>query len=210
MNDVTAANFGLLIAFLLPGFVTLWGIGEFSGTIHSWFTGSPDQSPSVGGFLYVTLGAVATGLFVSTVRWLLIDRIHHRTGIVEPQWDFAALNQNLATFEILVASHYRFYQAYANMAVAVVLAFIAATITTPEFRVHLFGYMVGLTVVETVLWLGSRDTLQKYYRRAEALMEGNKEGSLVRTLPQTDRRPVSKPTPTSPGKIRLKIEGPFR
>jgi hypothetical protein len=96
MNDVTAANFGLLIAFLLPGFVTLWGIGEFSPIVHAWLTGAPEQSPTVGGFLYVTLGTVAMGLLVSTVRWLVIDTIHHRTGIAEPAWNLATLNQNLA------------------------------------------------------------------------------------------------------------------
>lgn len=210
MKDLTAANFGLLIAFLLPGFVTLWGIGQFDGTIHSWFTGSPEQSPSVGGFLYVTLGAVATGLFVSTIRWLVIDRIHRRTGIVEPQWDFAALNRNLPTFEILVASHYRFYQAYANMVVAVVLAFVAATITTAEIRAHLFGYMAGLIVVETVLWLGSRDTLRKYYRRAEVLMTGIDDDQPAPGRAQRGRLPIVKSTPASLGKTGLKIEGPFR
>ena len=40
-------------------------------------------------------------------------------------------------------------------------------------------YLVGLAVIETVLWLGSRDTLRKYYRRAEALMRENDGGEHV-------------------------------
>ena len=210
MKDVTAANFGLLIAFLLPGFVTLWGIGEFSPTIHGWFTGAPEQSPSVGGFLYVTLGAIAAGLFVSTLRWLLIDTIHHRTGIAEPKWNFAVLNRQLPTFELLVASHYRFYQAYANLIVAVLVVFISVVITRAPVRAHIVATAIGLAAVEAVLWLGSRDTLRKYYRRAEVLMaeEGNdlpEDAHSGHSVRQKESGPLG-----NPGKGRLKIEGPFR
>ncbi len=210
MNDVTAANFGLLIAFLLPGFVTLWGIGEFSPTIHSWFTGSTNQSPSVGGFLYVTLGAVATGLFVSTIRWLVIDGIHHRTGISEPEWDFSDMNENLATFELLVASHYRYYQAYSNLVVAGIILFTSLWLTNANVRAHAVRDFAGLAAIEVVLWLGSRDTLRKYYRRAEALMATN--------IAREDVNEPIEPEPVSTRGIRpknlrstrLKIEGPFR
>ena len=34
MKDVTSANFGLLIAFVLPGFILLWGIKPYSATIE--------------------------------------------------------------------------------------------------------------------------------------------------------------------------------
>ncbi|HQX53020.1 MAG TPA: hypothetical protein PLR25_24075, partial [Planctomycetaceae bacterium] len=36
MRDVTTSNFGLLIAFVLPGFILLWGIAPYSTTISGW------------------------------------------------------------------------------------------------------------------------------------------------------------------------------
>jgi hypothetical protein len=41
MTEMSQKNFGLLIAYLLPGFVVLWGISFFSPTVQSWLTGSP-------------------------------------------------------------------------------------------------------------------------------------------------------------------------
>ncbi len=34
----------------------------------------------------------------STVRWLIIDGVHHLTGLREPDWDFARLGANVAAF----------------------------------------------------------------------------------------------------------------
>lgn len=198
MKDVTNANFGLLIAYVLPGFVTLWGISLVSGTVRDWLGTSTDQSPTVGGFLYVTLAAVAAGLFVSTIRWAVIDRIHHRTGISEPDWSFSHLNEKLSAFDLLVASHYRYYQCYAN-------GFVAVAFSTTMFVTfgNLANSQVGLVtacivIVELVLWLGARDTLRKYYRRADAL--------IGKQAVDTVERPGRSHKP----RVGVGIEGPFR
>src|SRR5258708_7235024 len=80
LKEPSVTNFGLLIAFLLPGFVALWGISYVSEPVRSWFGSTPDYAPSVGGFLYVTLASIVAGLTVSTVRWIVIDTVHHVTG----------------------------------------------------------------------------------------------------------------------------------
>ena len=64
MKEVSPGNFGLLIAFLLPGFIVLWGLSYFSATVRLWLAGS-GQSPTVGGFMFVTLASVAAGVTVS-------------------------------------------------------------------------------------------------------------------------------------------------
>ncbi|OGJ64555.1 hypothetical protein A3C37_02130 [Candidatus Peribacteria bacterium RIFCSPHIGHO2_02_FULL_53_20] len=40
MKEVSSSNFGLLIAFLLPGFAVLWGASYFSETVALWLSGS--------------------------------------------------------------------------------------------------------------------------------------------------------------------------
>jgi hypothetical protein len=39
MRDVTGQNFGLLIAYVLPGLTALWGVSFFSDTVRSWLNG---------------------------------------------------------------------------------------------------------------------------------------------------------------------------
>jgi glucosamine 6-phosphate synthetase-like amidotransferase/phosphosugar isomerase protein len=111
----------------------------------------------------------------------------------------------------LVASHYRFYQAHANMLVAIMLTFGALMVTSADVRLHFIRNLAVLAVVATVLWLGSRDTLRKYYRRAEALMS---EDVFPNEHDRLARRPTLQNAKTlgekGPRKTGLKIEGPFR
>lgn len=122
-------------------------------------------APTVGGFLYVTIASVGLGQIVSTLRWLLIDPIHHRTGVEKPSWDFRQLRNNVAAFERLIDIHYRFYLWHANALVAVTLGVLLRWIA--------FGFqcseLLGLMVLDALLFVGSRDTLNKYYRRVDDL-----------------------------------------
>ena len=76
MRELNSGNFGLVIAYLLPGFVALLGVSFFSEPVQTWFSVSPVALPTVGGFLYVTLGSLSAGVIVSTVRWATVDTIH--------------------------------------------------------------------------------------------------------------------------------------
>ncbi len=165
MKDISSSNFGLLIAYLVPGFVALWGASYFSETVRGWLTPSYLAAPTVGGFLYATVGAVAAGLTVSTVRWLVIDTIHHRTGIARPQRDSAVLN-DYNVFQLAVSNQYRYYQFYGNMIVAVPFSYLAyaATHGWPGLLPT-----VALGAVLALFWLGSRDTLRNYADRLVAM-----------------------------------------
>jgi len=165
MREVTGQNFGLLIAYILPGFIVLWGLSHVSTTIAGWL-GSTADDPTVGGFLYVTLASVGAGLTVSTLRWLLIDSLHHHTGLQQPAWDFSRLADRTAAFDVLIEIHYRYYQAYANTVIGLPLAF------SIRWAVHGFDSWEALLVLSVgLLFLAaSRDTLQKYYQRVEGML----------------------------------------
>ena len=55
MNQITSPAFGLVIAYLIPGFLALAGLSPHLPTVQAWLGTLPDESPSVGGFLYVTI-----------------------------------------------------------------------------------------------------------------------------------------------------------
>ncbi len=170
MNPVSTDNFGLLIAYLVPGFVSLLGVSLFSETVQAWLGIVPLSSPTVGGFLYVTLASIAAGLIVSAVRWTTVDRLHHHTGIPEPTWNFARLPATLPAFMILVENHYRYYQFYANMLVAAAFCYLAYLFAWSVLPGQDLPLDAGFLGIEVVLLLGSRDTLRKYYTRGAALL----------------------------------------
>ncbi len=166
MKDVTAGNFGLLVAYLLPGFVSLLAVAAYSETVQGWLATGASSSPTVGGFLYLTLASLTAGLLVSTIRWALVDPLHHATGVRPSDWNFGSLKDRLPAFEMLVESHYRYYQFYANMLVAVILAYGAWRETCcTSWR----GWDAAFLVIAAMLFLGLRDTLRKYYRRVGQL-----------------------------------------
>lgn len=95
MKDISYASFGLLIAYIVPGFTALWGLSAVSGTVRSWLGADPATAPTIAGFFYATLASIAAGVTVSTVRWLVIDSIHRAMGLDWPQWDFSRLRESM-------------------------------------------------------------------------------------------------------------------
>ena len=170
MSTLSSQNFGLIIAYLLPGFVALWGVSDFSPTVASWIVASQEGSPTVAGFMYVTLASLAAGVTVSAVRWAVIDQLHHATGVKPPAWTFAHLEGKLQGYVTLVENHYKFYQFYANMVVALVFSGAANLLSSPSSPPLRPGTAVAFLALEAVLLAGSRDALRKYYSRTQQLL----------------------------------------
>jgi hypothetical protein len=197
VRDLTSDNFGILIAYLLPGFVALWAARPLVPAIDAWLAVTPDRAPTVGGFLYVTLGSVAAGMLVSIIRWALLDTLHHRTGLSQPAWDFTRFPATMAAFDSLVQDHYRYYQHYGNMLVAIALVYASSGLggRPPSLRA---GWIdVGVLAIGLILFLGSRDALRKYYERTMAVFDSQAGTSpsirdpshSQRSRPVTRRRP---------------------
>jgi hypothetical protein len=162
-RDGLTTNFGLLIAYVLPGFTALQGVPSVGSPAAAWGTAATGPGSTLTGFLSGTLAALAAGLTVSTARWLVIDALHHRTGIRPPAWDFALLAKNVQAFELLVDIHYRYYKFYANMVVALAWAYATGGYAL-GWRGAAYGGLAAL------FFLGSRDALRKYYDRAGRLL----------------------------------------
>ena len=94
--------------------------------------------------------------------------LHHRTGVKRPEFDFSEFQAKFWAFNQLVESHYRYYQFYSHMFLA--LAFLIGTrlVTVPWPGPQWFG--VALTALEVVLLFSGRQTLAKYYASASHLL----------------------------------------
>jgi hypothetical protein len=160
-QESLTTNFGLLIAYVLPGFTALQGVPLVASPPAEWGAAAPGSTLT--GFLSGTLAALAAGLTVSTARWVVIDTLHHRTGLRPPAWDFALLAKNVQAFALLVDIHYRYYKFYANMVVALAWAYATRGYTL-GWRGSAYWGLAAL------FFLGSRDALRKYYDRAGRLL----------------------------------------
>jgi len=167
VQKVGDGSFGFVIAYLVPGLVALSAISDFLPSVDAWF-GFGSSAPTVGGFLYGTLGSIATGLTLSAIRSMTLDRIHHATGIPSPNWDFARLQQHLPAFQGAVENHYRYYQFYGNMLLALVLIPIAPNARS-RWLSAMPGWIIGTTLL-VVYFHASRDALSKYYARTAAML----------------------------------------
>ena len=171
VRETYSLNFGLLVAYLVPGFVVLWGVSYYSPILRAWLAAPPANLPTVGGLLYVTVGSLAAGVTASAFRWAVLDTLHHRTGIAPPAWTFAALPEKLEAFQALIEIHYRYYQTHANLLVALAFAYAMRFLATGWQAYQVGAVDLDFIIVGVVLFFGSRNALTLYYRRAGELLK---------------------------------------
>ena len=177
MQQSPPFNFGLVVAYLVPGFVILWGLSFHFATLAAWLDVPSQNAPAIGDLFYATLASVGFGMIANVFRWAIIDTIHHHTGVKLPRWDFSLLDQErLGGYELLVELHYRYYQFFANMLIALTFAYIAYRSTPGGWADQWGAVDVNFIVVCVVLFLGSRDALRKYYQRAGELLTPRERG----------------------------------
>lgn len=157
-----------MIAYMLPGFVALWGVGLIDPTVKVWLGTTPQNAPTLSGFLLSTVAALALGLTLHTIRWYLVDRIHQWTGIRPKEWDFSAFQDRLAAYDKLTENHYRFHQFYGGMVLALTWLMIARHLAASTMSPDRIDLAIMAAIV--LYWLGSRDALEKYYRRVDAVL----------------------------------------
>jgi len=150
----------------VPG-VGLSIVSDFLPAVETWL-GAGDDSPSVGGFLYGTLAALGSGLTISAIRWLTLDQFHHLTGLPAPNLNFGDLRQHFDAYQGAVENHYRYYQFYGNMLLAIALVPIGPNMHS-VWLADTPGWIIGSLLI-VVYFLPSRDSLSKYYARTAAML----------------------------------------
>ena len=165
VTPVTDRSFGLLIAYIIPGFTVILLWGEKIPIVAGWLSSGASAPPTVGGFLTITVASVLVGLILSTLRWAIVDSVHHHSGIMPPTWEDPGDPSRLALYQLVVEFHYRFYQFYGSM--WLVLLFLAITPPGESALGDLSGAEARLVsfFLALLFFAASRDTLQKCYLR---------------------------------------------
>jgi hypothetical protein len=169
MGDDLSKAFGLTIAFLLPGLVGLYALSFFEPRILDWFGLAAQQEASVGGFLFVVVSSIGTGVFVSGLRWLSIDWIFGAPPAVESK-QRTKDQQTEQIYQDIRIQHYQFYQFYANMLCALVLTYIAWFVTVRPVWADALIRLSVLVVAGIVLLLSARNAVHNYDRKVLNLL----------------------------------------
>lgn len=170
------ANFGIIIAFLAPGFILLCGASYHVRMIQEWLKAGETGAPTVGGFLYVTLGSIAAGVAVSAFRWLMLDFILCTIFKCKDQeLNFKHLSGKQDAFNLINEHHYRYYQYYANMLIAILITYISRFIARCFQSQDLLNqreifFFAVILIIEVVLGIGSWDARRKFYERAKVIL----------------------------------------
>ena len=183
MKEVTDKNFGVLIAFLLPGFMLIWSLSFSWPEIGLWLKSSDSDSPTVGNFLYATLASLAIGLLISAIRWFFVDhllsfcggRVNALSGLRRPYLNLSSLSNKdvLAAYNGAVENHYRYYQYYSNSLVAGIIGFGSYAFVRSALLSRL-SILAGF--VSLILLCASGDSLSRYYRAASQILNTSAKG----------------------------------
>jgi len=145
MKDVTSTSFGLLIAFLLPGFAGFCSLSFYSYQIRNTLDKFWEANSDVGAFLLVLLLSLIIGLLVTQIRWVMFE-----IGLCRNvHLDLASkaelrIETKFVAFRAAVDETYRYHQFFGGMAVVMPIFYIG---WVRESWLALTRYKFGLTLV---------------------------------------------------------------
>jgi hypothetical protein len=123
---VSSLDFGIIIAFVAPGFVALQAASYYVPTIAQWMTAASEKEQSIGVFMFVLLASLSMGLVVSGVRALVVDkllrcRLLRKYAVLPLALDWSKVDEKKLPILITIRdAHYRHYQFYSNTLIALV------------------------------------------------------------------------------------------
>ncbi|MFI6155873.1 hypothetical protein ACIBCA_24670 [Kitasatospora sp. NPDC051170] len=172
-KDFTISTFGLLIAYLLPGFLVLYGVSFWSPQVEGLFNTFRAAKSDVGLSLLMLMASLTAGLILSPMRHLLYE-VWCRFGAAKLESaDFQKLGEagKLDSFRTVVDEHYRHHQFYGHCSLAI-LPVAAGLVRTQGSHSTNGAWLVSLSsvAVEAALIYAARNTYKKYVDRAKIVL----------------------------------------
>jgi hypothetical protein len=166
MHETIPKYFGLTIAFLAPGLLGVYALSFFAPPVADWLGLAARQDANLGGFLFAFVASIGMGVFISGLRWLVLDWAMPQC----PTFDYSKLSDpNVErAVEFARVHHYQFYQFYSNTLCALVLVFAAWFWTAdprPNWWPSVGGRFLLLLGTCTVLFFSARDCLQQHDKK---------------------------------------------
>ena len=161
---------GTIIAFVLPGFLSLWLIARFdpASPAAAWLNTAQDKETTIGAFLFAGLASLGLGLVLSGIRYLLYEATGILTVVLRApariEVDQRARKEHEAAFREITENHYKFYLFYANTSTALLLLL-------PVLWNHIDrATVLWLVILEGVLIASARDAIVRHRTKVQILL----------------------------------------
>lgn len=178
MKDLTATTFGLLIAFVLPGLVFLYGLTFVSRRAAAVFEGFLTAESTTGLFLLVALAALTAGLMLAIPRWIAFEKILLRKHALPPR-AFAVLRTEprLLAFQAAVDAHYRYHQFWGGMVFALPVGYWGWLLQAGALRkpVSWAVFAAVFIVLEFITGWAAAAAYRNYVGRAREILRGGRD-----------------------------------
>jgi hypothetical protein len=180
MADETSKVFGIMMAYVVPGFIGLTGLVPVFPTIGEWLQPVNNASYGVGPTIYAILAAIAVGLILSCFRWLLLDQMHHWLGLRRPKWKGQGTADSMEAVNFYVLNHWKYYEFCGNTLIAATWSYLMHRLYQTSSLLS-SGTDLGMVILFLVLLAASRDALRRYYHGIHDLFAQSpqKEGTVM-------------------------------
>lgn len=173
MKDVTASVFGLLIAFVLPGFVALSGVLFFISPPGAVATYGKDLNSSSAPLVFLFLTCLVLSQILGAGRFYLFEKwLYKSEGFGPNLYRKLGTSDGLLAFRQAIDEHYRYYQFHGGMVLS--LPFLTAGALFAQ-RGKLTFWSILLTVLafaalEVLEFKAAKDQLQATFSRGRWIL----------------------------------------
>lgn len=162
-------NFGLVIAYLIPGFLATYAVAPRVNTVDA-LLGGPGRVPNSASVVPLVLIAVGVGIIINAISAVVIRPLIHLSGVRAEAGSFSTrlTDEEIRRYDHLVEITFRYHQFYSNMLIAVVLL-APIWLRSPVLENILRNG--SFLVVVVVLSVTARSSLRHFYRGLSKLRE---------------------------------------
>jgi hypothetical protein len=173
IKDVTSTSFGLVIAYLLPGVVALFSLSFWYSSARDAFHTFLTSKSNLGLFLFLLLGALTLGLVISTVRWLVYERLLSPLCGRRPtddEWRRMSEENRFVAFRAAVDETLRYHQCFGGLTIAAPALFFGWLNSLDAHGAQRAVLIVAFGALEGILAVSSVAAFRRYLKFVRAIL----------------------------------------
>lgn len=183
IKNITTRSFGLIIAYLLPGFVCVLAISYWWVSLRELIENFLKSKSDVGSFLFALLLCLLLGLLMNAIRWVVYEKCFLRRHEL-PSGYFVKMSQSdrLLAVHTAIDENFRYHQFYGNLSLVIPVLYIELllssftaisplSVSSCRFCVISVATIVFLVIETAIIWAAVAAFL-RYIGRTMAIMKG--------------------------------------
>ena len=178
MVQIAPINFGLIIAYVLPGTVGIYSLRYLSDHVNLLWQALESGQAMAGPLVVLGIASLVVGLTVSSLRVVVLEGIFYRTGVRKAtiSYEKIAAAEKLELFKEMVENVYRYHQFYGNVMLSLLFFSVVryTVVKAPIFdSVKNFLLFATLVLGIITLTIAARKLLADVHKAIDDLCRSN-------------------------------------